>query len=163
LEFKDYDENKNNLTRENIIKLGMATGEQTSDDKAYRKGCDLIRIPKSDIKDKLREKGLTDKALIVLPYEKYGGIDDIDPENDSLLKSRLTKMAHIIESSAEKQIKFFLGKSEKLPLFLDTGRLNEGFDNHIGSPKPCINGSDSHTPDTIGKFPSVVRQTLLYI
>ena len=153
LEFEDYDGSKNNLTENNIIEVGKKKKTCKDNHEAYIEGCKLIRIPKSDIDKKLKEKGIKDKALIILPYEKYGGIDEIDPDNDSLIKSRLTKLADIIESSSDNQITFFLGQSETLPQFNEDGSKNDKFSNFIDKPKPCIVGSDSHKPETVGIFP----------
>lgn len=154
LDFDDFHGHKPNLERENIIKLGRSkqSNQQLSDDEAYRKGCGQIRIAKELVTRKLEEKGLRDHAFIVLPYEKYGGIDPIDPENDSLIKTKLTKMAHFMESSRVNQVEFFLGKSESLPLYKENGKKNEDFITFIGQPKPCINCSDSHHPNTVGVF-----------
>jgi len=152
LEFKDFNGHENSLIKDNIIKLGKQINSSLCDEEAYKEGCKQIRISKSLIENKLKEKGVRDKALIILPYEKYGGIDAIDPDNDSLIKSHLTKMADIIESSRDEQIKFFLGQSKKLPFRLPDNSENERFKTYIGKPKPCINCSDSHSPDTVGKF-----------
>ena len=151
--FEDFDGDKNNLTKDNIIAVGKKKKVCKDNEEAYSEGCQLIRIPKSDILDKLKSKGLQDKALIILPYEKYGGIDKIDPENDSLIKSRLTKLADIIESSNAKQVTFFNGNSTALPLINEDGSKNDKFTTFIGKPKPCISGSYSHKPETIGVFP----------
>ena len=153
-QFKDFNGQSNDLTKDNIIQLGKQIDPNLLDDDAYKKGCERIRISKNQILDKLKEKGIRDRALIILPYEKYGGIDQIDPDVDSLIKTHLTKLANIIESSRESQRKFFLGQSDKLPFLLLNGELNAKFINYIGKPKPCITGSDSHHPNTIGTFPN---------
>lgn len=152
LEFKDFHNQTNALKKENIIKLGKQINSQLNDQEAYIAGCKRVRIPKEKIKEVLKEKGLSGRALIILPYEKYGGMDPIDPDNDSLIKSRLTKLCNIIESSKESQIEFFLGHSPKLPFILEEGSKNEQFITYIGRPKPCLVGSDSHHPDTVGTF-----------
>lgn len=152
LEFNDFNEVSNALTKENIIALGRQTHREIDEQSAYIEGCKKIRISKKKIVDTLREKGLSNKLLIVLPYEKYGGIDPINPDNDSLIKSRFTKMAHIMESSKKEQIDFFLGNTEILRYVLQTGKKNPKFVNFIGKPKPSIQGSDSHHPDTVAVF-----------
>ena len=154
LQFKNFEDVSNDLTRENIIKVGLQKNSSLSNDDAYIEGCRQIRISKDQIKNKLKEKGIEERALIILPYEKYGGIDEIDPHTDSLIKSRLTKFADVIESSQEKQREFFLGKSPKLPYLLRNEKENDDFKNYIGMPKPCITGSDAHNLDNIGIFPN---------
>lgn len=153
LQFKDFSDNSCDLTKNNIIKLGKQMNPELNDIEAYKKGCENIRISKSQIDKRLKEKGIRDNSLIILPYEKYGGIDHIDPEHDSLIKTHLTKLSDILESSKQEQIKFFLGMSEKMPLFKD-GNENSDFLTYIGKPKPCINGSDAHHPENIGVFPN---------
>ena len=49
---------------------------------------------------------LQDHHLVWLPYDEYGGIDDIDP-TDNFFKLSLINRTHIIGSSTKKQIDFF--------------------------------------------------------
>ena len=81
---------------------------------------------------------LKKRFLIWLPYDEYGGVDDIDP-NDNFFKLSLVTKADIIGSSAKKQIEFFKWKDKK---FSDE-QYKEWFD----YPKPCIKGSDAHKID----------------
>lgn len=77
-----------------------------------------------------------DKYLIWMPYDEYGGIDNIDPVNDQWFKQGLINDSHIIGSSNKKQINFFLW---------DNGKTKEEqFRKWFGDKKPCIKGSDSH-------------------
>lgn len=90
----------------------------------------------------LKEFKLHDKhALIWLPYDEYGGIDEIDPnpETDGFFKISLIDKAHILGSSTKKQIDFFKWKDEKYTV--------EDFKKWFDKPKPCIKGSDSHQVD----------------
>lgn len=80
----------------------------------------------------LEDSKLKDKFLVWLPYDEYGGIDKIDPENDSYFKMGLIKNANIIGSSNKTQIEFF---------------LSERFKEKFVYGKPCIKGSDAHTVD----------------
>lgn len=77
-----------------------------------------------------------DKHLILMPYDEYGGIDNIDPVNDQWFKSGLINKAHFIGSSNQKQIDFFLWRDDKI----EEEKFKEWFQNR----KPCIKGSDSH-------------------
>jgi hypothetical protein len=77
-----------------------------------------VKIPEDSLKvtlDYLRvvetlekDEGLKDKFLVWLPYDEYGGIDNIDPKNDGYFKLGLIDKADIIGSSNKKQIDFFL-------------------------------------------------------
>lgn len=78
-------------------------------------------------------------ALIWIPYDEYGGIDEIDPINDPQFKASLIKEAHIMGSSTAKQIAFFKW---------DDDRYTEAqYKDWLGRRKPCIKGSDAHKID----------------
>lgn len=77
-------------------------------------------------------------CLVWLPYDEYGGIDDIDP-NDNFFKLSLIKKSHILGSSSKAQIDFFKWKDPKHSEI----QYKEWFE----VPKPCIKGSDAHKID----------------
>jgi energy-coupling factor transporter ATP-binding protein EcfA2 len=84
----------------------------------------------------LKELKLFDShSLIWLPYDEYGGIDEIDPVIDGIFKLSLINDAHIIGSSTKKQIDFFNWK--------DTKHQIEDYKGWFERPKPCIKGSDA--------------------
>lgn len=91
------------------------------------------------IKSLRSDINLKDNYLSILPYDEYGGIDEIDPKNDGYFKNGLINYADIIGSSTKKQIDFFLWKNDKF----DENQFKKWFD----IPKPCIKGSDSHKSD----------------
>lgn len=75
-------------------------------------------------------------ALIWLPYDEYGGIDDINPDRDAIFKARLINLAHIMGSSTAKQIDFFKWKHDRF--------TQDQFRTWFDRKKPCIKGSDAH-------------------
>ena len=75
---------------------------------------------------------MKNRFLVWVPYDEYGGIDNIDPINDSYFKLGIINKTDILGSANKKQIEFFL--SEKC--------LND-----VGKNIPCIKGSDSHNID----------------
>ena len=86
-----------------------------------------------------------DHFLIWIPYDEYGGIDDINPETDKLLKEGLVWHADILGSSNKKQAAFFLWQEEKFS--------KDNYRRWFGKRKPCIKGSDSHNVnDEIGRL-----------
>ncbi|THU32544.1 hypothetical protein FAM09_27530 [Niastella caeni] len=104
---------------------------------------DKVTIDFSNLLKSMKEchKGddcLENYCLIWLPYDEYGGIDDIDP-NDNFFKLHLIKAAHIMGSSSEKQIKFFKWQDPKF--------RREDYAKFMDAPIPCIKGSDSHEPN----------------
>jgi ABC-type lipoprotein export system ATPase subunit/uncharacterized coiled-coil DUF342 family protein len=89
------------------------------------------------------DETFSDKYLLWIPYDEYGGIDGIDPKTDKLFKEGLVKCADILGSSNKKQSDFFLWKSDKFS--------EEEFRGWFGKRKPCIKGSDSHsTKEEVG-------------
>jgi predicted ATPase len=89
------------------------------------------------IVESLKKVDLYDKhALIWLPYDEYGGIDEIDPNSDGFLKLALIDKAHIIGTSTRKQIDFFNFRDVKYSI--------EQYCKWFERPKPCIKGSDAH-------------------
>ena len=105
-----------------------------------------VQVDFNDIIKKLRTDGsFRDKCLVWLPYDEYGGIDNIDPNTDALLKQHLIRDADILGSSNQSQADFFLWKSRP---YSET-QYREWF----GNRKPCIKGSDSHNVnDEVGKL-----------
>lgn len=107
---------------------------------------DDVSLEFNDTVKKLKaDATFKDKFLLWLPYDEYGGIDDIDPKQDKYFKLGLTNAADILGSSNQKQRDFFLFKNEKFTL--------EEYESWFGSPKPCIKGSDTHNAsDEIGRL-----------
>ncbi|HEX2866871.1 MAG TPA: hypothetical protein VHO03_07500 [Ignavibacteriales bacterium] len=73
---------------------------------------------------------LKERYLIWVPYDEYGGIDNIDPINDGYFKLGIINKAHFLGSANLKQINYFLSEDCK---------------NIIGRNIPCIKGSDAHS------------------
>ncbi len=86
-----------------------------------------------------------ERFLIWIPYDEYGGIDNINPATDTLFKEGLVYDAHILGSSNRAQADFFLWKDGKF--------TEEQYRKWFGRRKPCIKGSDSHNVnDELGKL-----------
>ena len=83
-----------------------------------------------------KDKYYKNQFLIWLPYDEYGGIDDVDPQADRYLKEGFINISDLIGSANANQINFFLGKNEKFP--------KEKIEEWFGKPKPCVKGTDSH-------------------
>ncbi len=90
--------------------------------------------------------------LTWLPYDEYGGIDEINPDSDGWIKGNFIRKSDILGSSNKKQIDFFLWKSllksDGSPKFTE-----QNFEQWFGQRIPCIKGSDSHDNNyPIGKL-----------
>lgn len=85
------------------------------------------------------------RFLIWIPYNEYGGIDDINPKTDKLLKEGLVSKADFLGSANQKQADFFLWRDQRY--------TEEQYREWFGRRKACIKGSDSHaTTDEIGRL-----------
>lgn len=90
--------------------------------------------------ESLKEFKLYDAhSLVWLPYDEYGGIDEIDPITDAYFKLTLINKSHIIGSSTKNQIAFFN--------WTDAKHTAEEYKSWFLKPKPCIKGSDAHKID----------------
>ncbi len=97
---------------------------------------DFFEVIKSLEEDNTLKKSF----LVLVPYDEYGGIDNIDPINDEYFKLGIINKADFIGSSNKKQIDFFLWKSnnysqEQIAEWLNKRRI------------PCLKGSDAHSVD----------------
>ena len=108
-----------------------------SEVKEYRKiTFDYFKV----IKTLESDSNLKNQYLIWLPYDEYGGVDDIDPETDGYFKMGLISKAQLLGSARRKQIEFFLWchdkySEEKIKFWLNDRKI------------PCIKGSDAHKID----------------
>lgn len=129
---------------ENLIKGLTSNGTKISSDYDDKSKLESKKVSLDALLNDLsRDKKFTDKFLLWLPYDEYGGIDEIDPISDEWIKSNYIRTANILGSSRQKQIDFFLWKSDLkkdgTPKF-----TQEQFAEWFTVKKPCIKGSDSH-------------------
>lgn len=98
---------------------------------------DQVSIHFSDTCQMLKGDGtFAGRFLIWIPYDEYGGIDNIDPATHTLFKEGLIFDADILGSANKAQADFFLWKGGKF--------TEEQYRTWFGRRKPCIKGSDSH-------------------
>ena len=138
---------------ENLIKGLKSNGTKISsdyDDKAKLKD---KKISLDSLLTELnQDEKFKDKFLLWLPYDEYGGIDEIDPNSDEWIKSNYIRTADVLGSSRQKQIDFFLWKSD-LKTDGTVKFTQDQFRGWFLRKKACIKGSDSHTQDyPIGKL-----------
>ena len=138
---------------ENLIKGLKSNGTKISsdyDDKAKLK--DKKISLDSLLVELNQDEKFKDKFLLWLPYDEYGGIDEIDPNSDEWIKSNHIRTADILGSSRQKQIDFFLWKSD-LKTDGTVKFTQDQFRGWFLRKKACIKGSDSHSQDyPIGKL-----------
>ena len=133
------------------LKIGGSQIGKKYNDLKYLK--EKVKVYFENIINELKDnKDFKDKFLIWLPYDEYGGIDEIDPQCDDCIKGEFIRKADVLGSSNKKQIDFFLWKStlkkDGTPKY-----SNNDFKEWFDKKKPCIKGSDSHTCEyPIGKL-----------
>lgn len=151
LTFKDYHDRTLSFTEGELAEFAKSQvpgGKEEADkEKLYRLGLSVARVSFDDTLKQLEARHLRDKALIIIPFDEYGGLDHLIglPEQDGLIKTRIIKQADVLGSSSEAVRRFFLEPSVKCP--------KDNFDLWFGRPKPIIKGSDAHGVANIGILP----------
>ncbi|MFZ0692955.1 MAG: AAA family ATPase, partial [Alphaproteobacteria bacterium] len=122
---------------------GTSIGSRYSDSKFLR---EEVSVHFVETCRALRDDGtFANRFLIWIPYDEYGGIDNINPATDTLFKEGLVYEADILGSSNKAQADFFLWKEGKF--------TEEQYRKWFGKRKPCVKGSDSHNVnDELGKL-----------
>ncbi len=122
------------------------------DDPKFLKETAKVYFDQDIINELKKNPDFQDKFIVLLPYDEYGGIGDVDPASDDWIKKGFIKTADILGSSNKNQTDFFLWKS---PVKTDgTDKFTqEQFAGWFNVKKPCIKGSDSHNyQHPIGKL-----------
>lgn len=129
---------------ENFIKSLKSEGTTISSDYGDKKKLKSKKVSFSDVLSSLNDNSrFKNKFLIWLPYDEYGGIDEIDPNSDAWIKDEFIRKSDILGSSNKKQIDFFLWNSQLKPD--GTPKFTaQKFEQLLKQRKPCIKGSDSH-------------------
>lgn len=127
----------------NLKVKGTSIGSRYNDPKFL---LDEVSVHFGETCHALRDDGhFAGRFVIWIPYDEYGGIDNINPETDTLFKEGLVYDADVLGSSNKAQADFFLWKSGKF--------TEEQYRKWFGRRKPCIKGSDSHNVnDELGKL-----------
>lgn len=160
LTFKDYEDRTRNFTEMDLsdfAKNQIKDGKSETDIKVLAKlALSVARVKFDDILQQLKERQLRDKALILVPFDEYGGVDNLlsQPEQDGLIKTHIIRQADILGSSSEKVRRFFLAPSAKCS--------EEQFKLWFGRPKPIIKGSDAHDVAHVGVLPKKEDGTELH-
>ena len=138
---------------ENLIKGLKSNGTKISSDYDDKTKLKDKKISLDSLLDELnKDVKFKDKFLLWLPYDEYGGIDEIDPNSDEWIKSNYIRTADVLGSSRQKQIDFFLWKSD-LKTDGTVKFTQDQFRSWFLRKKACIKGSDSHAQDyPIGKL-----------
>ncbi len=121
---------------------------KTNDDIAYQLGCKTIAITRNSFEEAVKNLG-KDKCLVILPYETFNGISQLNWQKHPIEDMYYLGMADFFESRKSEYIDLFLGReTEKNEKFFDNFQQAIG-----GRPKPVLSGSDAHKIEDYGKFP----------
>lgn len=149
--FFDYMGTKYSASHEDLRRLGRAFSETgISDEEAYSIGVEQFVITPQDIENVFKnDTALREKTIIVVSNKSADGASGINQhqgystENGSQMdatRRSIYRMADLIFSSSQSDIKYFLGESAD-----DPSVIKERY----GSLKGCIHGSDAHSIDKI--------------
>jgi hypothetical protein len=122
---------------------GQSIGSRYPDSKFL---LDEVEVDFNAVLQQLRsDETFTDKFILWIPYDEYGGIDPINPKTNKLFKEGLVHDCDILGSGDRKQAEFFLWKDPKFS--------QDEYKKWFGKRKPCIKGSDSHNAnDEVGRL-----------
>lgn len=139
---KSYDSGK-------LRQHGCAPEDKTDDEKMYRVGVETAVVTRESLEQAMRLVG-EDNCLLIQPYDTSDGIEALDWKKHPYSDSYLMKMADIFETRNQANVDLFLG-------FGIAGKPNIGaefIENLGGKPKPAVSGSDAHSIDKYGVYPS---------
>lgn len=130
-----YGDRSYNATYKELVELGHDFMDCKSDEEAYREGVNQFKISINDIHRILEndEKSIFKGKYLAGAANKQGdGVSGIRHDQFKAIKENMYRKCHFIFSSNPGDREFFL-KTDK----------------SIGSPKPCIHGSDAHELEKI--------------
>lgn len=82
-----------------------------------------------------------DRRLVMIPYDSYGGMDNVDWETQPAENLYFVRMVDVVETRNQKNIDLF-----NLKRTATNAALIENVAKAIGGhPKPCVSGSDGHS------------------
>lgn len=143
LQFHAYND-RFDCTREELIKLGKCADPTITDDgAALRHGATQFKVNFDQLRKVIHEVDWAKKNILIAVAGGTGdGTSGVREAADATVRQEIEKFAHIIFSSSEAQREFWLGQ-RNTPI----EDLRERYDGC----KPCLHGSDSHNPSTVGQ------------
>lgn len=133
--------------------------DECSDDDFWLAGLKSCDVSYECLINILKDKDLSEKLLIIAPWDKYGGISKIDSVIREDKKKKLTKIASCIESTKKENINLFLLDRETLANKTWANSWRQFLDN---KQKPCVSGSDAHEISDYGKSFCWIKSDLTF-
>lgn len=129
------------ITPDKAKEMGAGADYKTNDDAAFTLGCKIAEVTRSSFEDAIATVPL-DKRLVMIPYDCYGGMEEIDWKTQPIDDIYFMRLAQIVEDRNPSNAQLFAGiKTETNKTYITN------FLETIGKPKPCISGSDGHSID----------------
>lgn len=132
-------------TRDDLIALGKRSDPNITDDRAALKyGATQFKVNFSDLRRIFHESDWMKKNILVAVAGGTGdGTSGVSKAADATIRQEIERFAHIIFSSSSAQREFWLGQRGSTTIDVLRERYN--------GCKPCLHGSDSHDPTTVGQ------------
>ncbi len=137
------------LSPDKLVTLGADPAKVQADDReAAEVGSKVAVVSRDSLYDAI-DTLPKDSALLVIPWEPYGGAASLDWKAHPVVVTEIMTRADAWESRKSTCIDLFHGRSTD-----DNRRYIENFLQSIGKPRPAISGSDAHSSSHYGHFPS---------
>ncbi|WP_290524101.1 TrlF family AAA-like ATPase [Alcanivorax sp.] len=131
-------------TREELIKLGKQADTAITDESAaLRYGATQFKVNFDQLRKVIAESEWAKKnILIAVAGGSSDGTSGVRQAADATVRQEIEKFAHIIFSSSPAQREFWIGQRS-----VSVEELRSRYDGC----KPCLHGSDSHDPESVGQ------------
>jgi len=139
---KSYDAGK-------IRQHGYKPEDQSENEQMCRLGMETAVVTRESLEHAIDLVG-DEACLLIQPYDTSDGLEDLDWKRHPYTDSYLMKMADIFETRHPVHVDLFLGFGH--PEKLNVG--GEFIHNLGGEPKPVVSGSDAHSIEKYGEYPS---------
>ena len=143
LQFQAYND-RFDCTRDDLIALGRRSDPGVTDDRAaLRHGATQFKVNFSQLREVYQQSEWAKNNILVAVAGGEGdGTSGVRQAADATVRQEIEKFAHIIFASSAAQREFWLGQR---------GATAETLRKRYNGCKPCLHGSDSHQPSTVGQ------------
>lgn len=152
----EFKERTYSCTASHLADLGRAFNPAVTDAvAAQRVGTNQFKTTLTEIRRLFRnEKWLRNNCLVAVAGSSNDGTSGLQADDSyAATRKEIERFANIIFASTPKQREFWLGKLPSAP--------REFIEEHYGSLKPCLHGSDAHRNEKVGA-PECDRYCWLY-
>lgn len=131
-------------TRDELIRLGKRADSNITDDiPALRHGATQFKVNFNQLREVYQKSDWAKKnILIAVAGGKGDGTSGLRQAADTTMRAEIEMFSHVIFASSSAQREFWLGQRSA-----SFETLRERYNGC----KPCLHGSDSHDPQSIGK------------